>query len=92
MTCSRCLQVRVLAAMEARGVAVSCDVLQALRMLILAQAKQLGEKAEKLAGRPFEINSPQQVRPCVMHTTSCSVLVAACYAVCICGPSHFGDM
>jgi len=54
--------VRVLARMEHVGVLVDMDELRALNDRLTGEVKRLTEELHRVAGRPFNINSPIQLR------------------------------
>ena len=54
--------VAVLAKMEHAGVGVDIDELRALNQRLTAEAKRLGDEIVQVAGRPFNLNSPIQLR------------------------------
>ncbi len=54
--------VAVLAEMEHLGVGVDGDELRALNQRLTAETQRLGEELVRVAGRPFNLNSPIQLR------------------------------
>src|SRR5690606_32127217 len=54
--------VRVLARMEHQGIAVDAAELRALNARLSAEVARLTEELHRVAGRPFNLNSPVQLR------------------------------
>ena len=54
--------VEVLAKMEHVGIAVDVDELRNLNTRLTAEVESLGEELQRIAGRPFNLNSPVQLR------------------------------
>jgi DNA polymerase-1 len=54
--------VRVLAKMEAVGIAVDVDALRALNASLTAEVETLQAELQLVVGRPFNVNSPVQLR------------------------------
>ncbi|MFZ4718382.1 MAG: DNA polymerase I [Ilumatobacteraceae bacterium] len=54
--------VKVLAKMEHVGIAVDADELRALNQKLTADVERLGAELQRVVGRPFNLNSPVQLR------------------------------
>lgn len=54
--------VRVLARMEHTGIAVDVEALRALQRKLTAEVQRLTEQLHAVVGRPFNVNSPVQLR------------------------------